>query len=211
MRKLSKSTATIVAAVVLLSALGFIGYKYFISNAAIDNYTHRSITAAQANAADDDETQIGSAHESKLDLEPVPVFAGDSEFLGANAKIIYRYHFLKDGHTEVVFEDLPYFLVGLTKMELKEKMIGWELVQFSPRLVVFEKKINARSAERYTIGILDGFITVFYDEEVDGSRVKEQTEIPVDALSAEEISRLTSGIRVIGEEQLIKALEDYAS
>lgn len=210
MGKLTKITMAACAAAILFGVLGFVGYRSFISNAAIDNYTHRLITTAQAGSVSED-AEMGFAFDYKPDFEPVPVFAGDAELLDVSAKIIYRYYYLKDGHVEVNSEDVPYFLVGLTRTELAEKLMSWELIEFSPQLAVFEKKINARSTERYTVGVLNGYVTVFYDEEVDGSRVKEQTEIPVDALSEDEMSRLIAGIRVIGEEQLLKVLEDYGS
>ena len=217
MGRLTKITAAVCASIVLSGILGFIGYKYFISNSRLDSYTHRLNAAGQSGGMNDD-TQMGFAHQSQRYLEqsqhylePVPVFAGDTPFLESGAKIIYRYHYLKDGHIETSSENAPYFFIGLTRMELAEKLMGWELVEFSPQLIVFEKRVNARSTDRYTVGILNGHVTVFYDEEVDGSRVKEQTEIPVDALSEDEISRLMTGIRVIGEEQLLKVLEDYGS
>ena len=210
MERLKKITATAGIVAVLSGLLGFVGYRYFFSDSGLDNYTHRLITPAHAGETIED-VQSDFSHNFATDSQPVPVFAGDTEFLDADAKIIYRYHYLKDGHLDIISEDAPYFLVGLTRAELAEKLTGWELAEFRPLLAVFEKRINARSTERYTVGILNGYIAVFYDEEVDGSRVKEQTEIPIDALSEDEMSRLTAGIRVIGEEQLLKVLEDYGS
>jgi len=210
MGRLTKITAVACAAAVLSGVLGFVGYRNYISNMALDNYTHRLVTTAHAGTAIED-AQMYSTRELESEPEPIAVFAGNTEFLDVDAKIVYRYHYLKDGHMDVSSEEVPYFLVGLTRTELAEKLIGWELVEFSPQLAVFEKRINARSTERYTVGILNGYVAVFYDEEVDGSRVKEQTEIPIDALSEDELSRLAAGIRVIGEEQLVKVLEDYGS
>jgi hypothetical protein len=203
MGKLWKYAAAACAVAVLFGVMGFAGYRYLIPDTGLNTHS-LGLIAVQAGMED---------NHAELDPEPESalVIASHPGTLDIDARIIYRYHYLRDGHVEVSTEDAPYFLVGLERTELADRLPGWDLVEFSPRLAVFEKRINARHTERYTIGVLDGYVTVFYDEEINGSRIKEQTEIPVDALSEDELLRLVTGIRVVGEEQLLKVLEDYSS
>ncbi|MCL2700041.1 MAG: BofC C-terminal domain-containing protein [Defluviitaleaceae bacterium] len=203
MGRVAKYAATAFAVAVLFGVLGYAGYRYLIPETGLNTHS-LGLIAVQAGTESDD---------LQADAEPeyIPVIAAPIGTLGVDAKIIYRYHYLIDGHVEVNAEDAPYFLVGLTREELAERLSGWELVEFSSQLAVFERRINARRTERYTVGVLDGYVAVFYDEEVNGSRVKELTEIPVDAFSEDELLRLVTGIRVAGEEQLLKVLEDYSS
>ena len=64
------------------------------------------------------------------------------------------------------------------------------------------------SLPRYKLGTDHGFVAVFYAE---SHALKERTKTPASALSPEEHERLTNGIYIYTEEQLVRALQDYGS
>jgi hypothetical protein len=70
-------------------------------------------------------------------------------------------------------------------------------------------KTKTDSPPRYELSVLNGYITVFYAG--DRSNVKQVTGTPVVSLSREEQERLTIGIDIDDDEQLVKLLQDYDS
>ena len=62
----------------------------------------------------------------------------------------------------------------------------------------------------YIVTVHDGFLVVFHAEKYGGG-IKEITSIYVGALTLEEQDRLTIGIRVYSEEELVRTLQDYGS
>lgn len=59
--------------------------------------------------------------------------------------------------------------------------------------------------------IQDGYVAVFYQNPVNGERLKEVTKMPVNSLSENDRKYLKTGIKVIGDDKLIKVLQDYES
>ncbi|HOA82183.1 MAG TPA: BofC C-terminal domain-containing protein, partial [Defluviitaleaceae bacterium] len=63
----------------------------------------------------------------------------------------------------------------------------------------------------YVLGVHDGFVAIFYNNEEDVTKVKEVTETPIPSLPPEERNKLEKGIKVYSEDELIRMLEDYTS
>lgn len=61
------------------------------------------------------------------------------------------------------------------------------------------------------MGVHDGFVAIFYNNEEDVTKVKEVTETPISSLPPEERNKLEKGIKVYSEDELIRMLEDYTS
>ena len=72
-----------------------------------------------------------------------------------------------------------------------------------------KKTVLGPSNQRYIIGERDGFVTVFYD--VEERFIKEITKTPIDSLPENERAAIIEGIRIVGDEKLLRALEDYTS
>jgi len=66
---------------------------------------------------------------------------------------------------------------------------------------------------RYILRTDQGFVTVFYVQNAQDQSItiKERTRTPTCALSPEERQRLSDGIYIYTEEQLIRLLQDYDS
>ena len=66
---------------------------------------------------------------------------------------------------------------------------------------------------KYILRTDHGFVTVFYiqDGQDQPLTLKERTRTPVSALSPEERKRLSDGIYIYTEEQLVRLLQDYGS
>ena len=60
----------------------------------------------------------------------------------------------------------------------------------------------------YVLGASDGFVAVFY---YDRPGIKEVTRTPTSSLTEKEFNRLSEGVNIYTEEQLVRILQDYDS
>ena len=137
--------------------------------------------------------------------------SGDVVKIVPGTKIIYEYYYPADGETEIVEESAPYFMLGLTFKELQQNYDMWQIIYFSQDKVIMRRSVYGEREQRYTVGIKDGYVTVFYDIDSDVELVREITNIFAGALPEEEQKNLKNGVKVVGENNLISILQDYSS
>lgn len=126
-----------------------------------------------------------------------------------STKMIYEYYYKKDGITES-FEDIPpYFLIDLTRTELENKFKDWNIKSFSQKEVVMQKVLNSESNQHYILSEYDGYIAIFYEKEINGTNLKDITSIHINSFPKEEQEKIKKGIKIKGDEELIKILQDY--
>jgi hypothetical protein len=158
----------------------------------------------------DDVPEIG-ANIGEIARPPAPTEAERAARLKAGAKIIYEYISQLDGSIEKSEETAPYFLIGKTLEDIKTLYKDWQTLTFTEDLIVLRKAANLPGAQKYILGVLDGQITVFYKNPVNGSNIKEITSAPVAALPREEQQKLLDGVEIETEDELMRMLEDYGS
>lgn len=148
-------------------------------------------------------------------IDALPVYGGaDGEnavAISKNTTMVYEYYYTDDGLTDTTEESPPHFLLDKTRDFFERSLPDWEVLEFSEEKVVLRKSVDGRSAQHYTLGVYEGFIAVFYDDEVNGTNLREITNTPINALSPEEQEKLRQGIQIKGDEDLYRALEDYGS
>ncbi len=157
--------------------------------------------------------EVTTEEETKEELpsEPATVVDTQEETITPSTKMVYQYYYPSDDVTETAEEVPPYFLVGLTRSDMETIYQEWELLSFSPKEVVLRRTVEGNSHERYIVGVKNGYVAVFYEEEQNGVSLKEQTNIPVSSLDEEEQKRLAEGILVVGKDRLAQVLQDYGS
>ena len=101
------------------------------------------------------------------------------------------------------------FLIGLTWEELAIVLPDWEVLYFSKEHVHLRQD-TAFFARQYIISSHQGFLAIFYDNG-ESVLLKELTSRPISALLPEEQQRLLEGIRVTGNDELMRAMEDFGS
>jgi len=127
--------------------------------------------------------------------------------ISPTTRMIFDYYD-SDGDFETITEYPSPFILGMTEGELATMFADWHLLSFSPNEVHLRQNPQIEY-RRFIIGVHEGYIAVFYDDEF--YNIKELTSRPVTALAAEEQQRLLEGIRVTGNEELMRALEDFSS
>ena len=128
-----------------------------------------------------------------------------------STKMTYEYFYKSDKITETVEDVPPYFLIDLTRTDLEDNFKEWQVKSFSEKEVVLQKVIEGESTQHYIIGEYDGYIAVFYEKEINGTKLKELTDIPLESLTEEEQEQIKKGIKITGKEELMKFLESYDS
>lgn len=128
-----------------------------------------------------------------------------------STKMTYEYFYKNDNITEKVEDVPPYFLIDLTRNDLETNFKDWQIKSFSQKEVVLQKTIDGESTQHYVIGEYEGYIAVFYEKEINGTKLKEITNIPLESLTEEEQNKIKKGINITGKEELMKFLENYGS
>ena len=128
--------------------------------------------------------------------------------ISAETIMIYEYYFPETGDFRRIEESPAPFLLGMTAQELSVLFADWQVLSFAHDEVHLRQS-NKIEHRQYIIGVHNGYIAVFYDNE--HYSIKELTSRPIAALAAEEQERLYEGIRVVGNDELMRALEDFSS
>ena len=121
-------------------------------------------------------------------------------------QIIYEYYEEEMGFFSATQAPAD-ILLGKTAEDVAAFFADWNVISFDEDTVHLRQSTDIQR-RNYIIGVVDGFIAVFYDN---GSFVKELTNRPVAALAEEEQERLIEGIKVRGNDELMRALEDFSS
>lgn len=200
MRGIDKKAAVIVAAAFVGTA-GFLSGYYYFSDKSGKN-ENQSVQNDVQNNLDYIYSLKKRAEQNSLPEE---------DKISGSTKMVYEYYYEDDGRTEVLEEVPPYFLVDMTKDKLEDAFDEWSVKTFSSKEVVLRKNIKGKSSQHYIVGEYDGFVAVFYEEEIDGTNLKEITDTPVSTLPLEEQAMLKDGIYVEGNENLMKVIQDYES
>jgi len=129
----------------------------------------------------------------------------------ANTRLIYEYQYEEDSIIDRTEEDAPYFLINKTEEDIRELYNDWDVLKFTEGEVVLRRTIEGMSRQYFYIGVMDGYIAVFYQNPINGSNLKEITSTPYSILPLQEQYKLLKGVEVAGEENLIRMLEDYTS
>ena len=120
----------------------------------------------------------------------------------------YEYYHSSLGIVETYEELAAPFFYGMYQDDLAAMFINWEIMEFSPSLVVMQKHVEAAQARPYIISSYGGYLAVFYGDE---PLMMELTGRSILSLPIEEQQRLEEGIEVFGNEELLRALEDFSS
>lgn len=131
--------------------------------------------------------------------------------INQSTKMVYEYYYKVDNVTET-FEDRPhYFLLNLTRQQLEDTFDDWNVKSFSEKEVVMQKIMDGQSSQNYLIGEYDGYIAVYYEKEINGTKLKDITSVPISSLPLEEQEEIKKGIKVVGDDKLMEYMSNYES
>lgn len=177
---------------------------FMFVNIGYDMYTIK-------NDMDDIKYNAYASEQSLDENTDTPVLNMAKNKITPSTKMVYKYFYTDDKVTEIV-EDVPaYFLIDLTREDLEKNFENWRVQSFSEKEVVLEKTIEGESLQHYIVGEYDGYVAIYYKEDINGKHLKDITNIPIESLSDDEREEIEKGLCITGESSLIKLLENYES
>lgn len=197
--------ATLVTVFTAMSTF-YLAYNIF-NNKDINKNPINDIETKIYTLEDDTKQKIGDEEITKT----TEVAILNTARITPSTKLVYEYYYEGDGEIKREEEIPPYFLIDMSRQDVEEKFPDWQLKSFSQSEVIMRKNIPGKVKERYIIREYDGYVAVFFEEPVDGVNLRELTDTPVATLTEEDQKKLKIGISILGDEELIKALENYES
>lgn len=126
-----------------------------------------------------------------------------------NAEVVITEHFQKCGHTKSRREVVPREIVNLNREKVEEYYKDWNIDEFSTNEIKVSRNCKGICDEHYIIRESNGYISISAKNDIGEYIFKGLTNIPIQYLTEDDISKLEQGIEVVGKENLNKFLEDF--
>jgi len=189
-------------AAMIAAVLGFAGFMLFSIFASSNGLELEVETAA---------SPLSYSDYAQEEVAPVfletPYHEDGIARISSGALITYQHYNPITNEFDSTQEYAPFALIGLSQNELATKLPDWRIVSFASYHVRLQQS-HLVSHQQFIISEHEGFVAVFYG---DGGGLKELTTRPISALAQSEQLRLLEGIHVTGNEELMRALEDFDS
>lgn len=127
-----------------------------------------------------------------------------------NTKIIEKKYYNNCKHLVQEEQKIKEKLINKNESELQIEYVGWEIQKFTPNEIVVYKEINDFCDEHFLLKDVEGEIIVYKLDKYEN--IKEtiiETGIQTKYLSEIDIKNLKNGIKVYGNKELKKSLEDF--
>lgn len=142
--------------------------------------------------------------------EAIPGGTGDGSRIDSSTKVTYRLIYAECGHEQITEGLAPAELIGLDREDLERMQWKWRVTGFEPGYVTLTRIQEGLCPEDETfrwIGIVDGYIAVFYGKPRPDAHLKERTNIKASTLYPEDRLRLERGVWVKGDQEVEAVLE----
>ena len=124
----------------------------------------------------------------------------------------FEYYNRSGDITDIWEMEMPRSLIERTPNDLNAVFPDWQLSSYSSAGASLRREAPAPGMQNFLVTATpEGFIAVYFDDNIDGSRLKEVTDTTVSSLPETERERLAAGVLVQGENSLIRLLEDLGS
>lgn len=196
-----KKTLFIISIMAIILSATLIGISIF------QNTNKQESNIYEAKIIEDECTIEGELMEVGL-LDSVQANS-EEEKVGPNAILKLKKIYTECKHIINETVELPTEIINMNKDELESEYKDWKLEEFSQEEIVLSREYSGICNEHYIVRIV-GDVLGIYTLDGEGKEIlKEKTEIYVDYLPQNDISRLKEGIEVIGRQNLNSLLEDY--
>ena len=191
LRGFAAGVITSVVIIVVAAVCAMIGLSGIVEkNTAVNTDENNAVVLDKENTEENVETTVSNG-------------------LHKNAVFTYEFYNEITDTTDSMEGMCPDELVGKTMTDVKDYYSDWQVIEFSPDSVLLRKIIGSKDEERYVVGVYDGCVAVFYENEEDG--IYMTTDIPVAGLDHDRQVMLNDGIYVEGRDRLGRIIEDYSS
>lgn len=193
---------------IFMSIIGIIFIAIFTGNFIFRSINKEDSTMYEAKQIEDECTIEGELLELGM-LDGYVRANSNEEKVGPNTILKLKKIYLNCAHTITEQVEIPKELINMNKNELIEEYNDWKLEEFSSEEIIFSREYTGICNEHYLIKITGDVLGIYTIDQTGKETLKEKTEIYVDYLPENDVSRLKEGIEVIGKENLNSLLEDY--
>ena len=128
------------------------------------------------------------------------------------AVIRFEHYHANSNNIDAWEMEIPHALIGRTSSCLQTIFPMWSIDNYDETGATLRREAPPIPRQAYLVSsTAEGFIAVFFDDEIGGPRLKGVTDISIYGLPEIEIERLRAGIVVHGEDRLMRLLEDLGS
>lgn len=139
--------------------------------------------------------------------ETLEVKSDTGNSVGRNTVLTFVSNY-EDGFSDTREVIAPVYMYGWQKDRMESAYPSWQMDEFSPLRVVFNRSESGRSSQHYVLGEKDGYVAVYYK---DSGVLKEVTSTPVASLNDDERKSVVSGKEIDGDTNLYLCLQDLES
>jgi len=151
-------------------------------------------------------------------VTPLPPWEADAQddksfehesLVTSSTAVIFERTYLSEGIVERSEERLPHFAINMDRQSLAQLYSDWDIVEFSPALVVMRRYIS--DGPHFIISEMDGFVAAFRQNSGSPPQLWSLTRTPLVALPLDEQQRIREGIIINSEDALMRILQDFDS
>ena len=190
----------------IISIISIIFIAVFIGNFIFQN--KKDINIYEAKQIGDECTIEGELLELGM-LDSYVQTNYNEEKVSPNAILKLKKVYLDCKHSITEKVELPKEFINMNREELENKYKDWKLEEFSSEEIIFSREYTGICNEHYLVKITGDVLGIYTIDKDGKETLKEKTEIYVDYLPLNDVSRLKDGIEVIGRDNLNSLLEDY--
>lgn len=158
---------------------------------------------------DNIQNSINSINTNYIDNTDVVITSYSKFKISPNTKIVFETFYKKCNHKFTVEQITPNELVNLNEEELKTKYKDYDIKLFSVEKVILYKEIDEYCGSHFALRESEGVIAVYKINNNGKEEIMDLTDISVQYLPETDKLNLKTGIKIYGEENLDKALEDF--
>lgn len=126
-----------------------------------------------------------------------------------NTVFVFKTYYDKCMHVTIRKNKPSEEFVNKSEEQIQVFYEDWKIEEFSKDKVVFYRELEGICNEHYIIKDIDGYLNVFIIDENNVETLFQTTDIVTMYLPDEDKELLKEGIRVIGKDNLNRAIEDY--
>lgn len=193
-----------IISIILIAVLGFLIGIYMYKTNKLDNV---KIANSNFSVVTDECTEIAELYE--LGMINIKKTNASEEVISPNANITFKIYYRECEHLITKKENDIKDLINLSKEELQEKYIDWEIEKFSLDDIVLYKEVDDFCDEHYILKEENGYIVIYRLDKENHEKLLEITSIAVDYLENEDLKKIENGIKINTKTELNKLLEDY--
>lgn len=99
--------------------------------------------------------------------------------------------------------------VNKTEEDLQEKYRDWMIKEFTAEQIIFYQEQEGICNEHYVLRDENGYVAIYNIDSSGQENLKEITDIVINYLTETDKMELKEGIKIVGQENLNAAIEDY--